>query len=72
MNKELKAKWVEALRDGEYEQGLGRLRYVDEENGGHSKNGLQAQEVPSVIMKTFCHPERWRVCRRKNRSRYLS
>lgn len=31
MNKEVKAKWVAALRSGEYKQGKGRLKNINNE-----------------------------------------
>lgn len=33
MNEEIKAKWIGALRSGEFEQGTGKLAQIDDENG---------------------------------------
>lgn len=58
MNQEIKAKWVAALRSGEYKQGEGRLRNGDKFCCLGVLCNLHAQEHPEVAATQY-DPERY-------------
>lgn len=49
MNKEMKEKWVEALRSGEYNQGKGRLRQANQYGSYYCCLGVLRDLYPNLI-----------------------